>query len=62
MLFRSGVGEKPEGWDLADYVLGHFSREERALVEDAFADAMEAAEMILMDDLPGAMNKFNGKK
>ena len=59
---RIGVGEKPEGWDLADYVLGHFSREERALVEDAFADAMEAAEMILMDDLPGAMNKFNGKK
>ena len=59
---RIGVGEKPEGWDLADYVLGRFSKEERALVEDAFVDAMEAAEMILMDDLPGAMNKFNGKK
>ena len=59
---RIGVGEKPQGWDLADYVLGRFSKEERALVEDAFADAMEAAEMILMDDLPGAMNKFNGKK
>lgn len=59
---RIGVGEKPQGWDLADYVLGRFSKEERALVEDAFADAVEAAEMILMDDLPGAMNKFNGKK
>lgn len=59
---KVGVGEKPQGWDLADYVLGHFSREERALVEDAFADAAEAAEMILADDLSGAMNKFNCKK
>ena len=59
---KIGVGEKPEGWDLADYVLGRFPKEERALVEDAFADAIEATEMILMDDLPGAMNKFNGKK
>ena len=59
---KIGVGEKPQGWDLADYVLGHFSKEERALVEDAFTDAVEAAEMILMDDLAGAMNKFNGKK
>ena len=59
---KIGVGEKPQGWDLADYVLGHFSKEERGLVEDAFTDAIEAAEMILMDDLAGAMNKFNGKK
>lgn len=59
---RIGVGEKPQGWDLADYVLGRFSKEERALVEDAFADALEAAEMILKDNLSGAMNQFNGKK
>ena len=62
MRIKVGVGEKPKGWDLADYVLGHFSKEERVLVEDAFADAIEATEMILMDDLSGAMNKFNGKK
>lgn len=59
---KVGVGEKPAGWDLADYVLGHFSKEERALVEDAFSDAAEAAEMFLMGDLDGAMNRFNGKK
>ncbi len=59
---RVGVGEKPEGWDLADYVLGHFSKEERALVEDAFSDAAEAAELILADGLNEAMNRFNGKK
>ena len=62
MRIKVGVGEKPKDWNLADYVLGHFSKEERGLVEDAFTDAIEAAEMILMDDLAGAMNKFNGKK
>ncbi|MBQ8519381.1 MAG: aminoacyl-tRNA hydrolase, partial [Agathobacter sp.] len=25
MRIKVGVGEKPSGWDLADYVLGHFS-------------------------------------
>ena len=32
---KVGVGEKPKGWDLADYVLGHFSKEDRGLVDDA---------------------------
>ena len=27
MRIKVGVGEKPKGWDLADYVLGHFSKE-----------------------------------
>lgn len=59
---RIGVGEKPAGWDLADYVLGHFSEEERAAVEEAFADAVEAVGLIVADDLNEAMNRFNGKK
>jgi PTH1 family peptidyl-tRNA hydrolase len=59
---KVGVGEKPEGWDLADYVLGRFSTEDRKLVEEAFDDAIRAAERILEDDLSGAMNEFNGKK
>ena len=33
---RVGVGEKPAGWDLADYVLGGFSKEDEALVKEAF--------------------------
>ena len=31
---KIGVGTKPEGWDLADYVLSRFSKEDRVLVED----------------------------
>ena len=29
MRIKVGVGEKPKNWDLADFVLGHFSKEER---------------------------------
>lgn len=59
---KVGVGEKPDGWDLADYVLSRFSKEDRALAEDAFADAADAAEMVVAGDLEGAMNRFNGKR
>lgn len=59
---KVGVGEKPKGWDLADYVLGHFEKADREKVEDAFTDAVAAAEMILRGDIDQAMNDFNGKK
>lgn len=59
---KVGVGEKPQGRDLADYVLSRFSKDERAMVEDAFVDAADAAELIAAGDLDGAMNRFNGKK
>ena len=35
MRIKVGVGEKPKNWDLADFVLGHFSKEERENLEDA---------------------------
>lgn len=59
---KVGVGEKPQGRDLADYVLSRFSKDERAMVEDAFVDAADAAELIAAGDLDEAMNRFNGKK
>ena len=62
MRIKVGVGEKPEGWDLADHVLGRFSNEDRALVEDAIEDACSAAVMMMQGDVDGAMNRFNAKK
>lgn len=62
MRIKVGVGEKPKGWDLADYVLGHFDEADRKKVEEAFVDAVLATEMILQDDVDQAMNDFNGKK
>lgn len=59
---KVGVGEKPAGWDLADHVLGHFSREDRAYVEDAIADACRALEYMVSGETDRAMNEFNAKK
>ena len=58
---KIGVGEKPEGCVLADYVLGHFSREEREMMEEGYQKAAEAVEMILAGELDEAMNVFNRK-
>ena len=59
---KVGVGEKPEGWDLADYVLGHFSKGERELVEKAAADAVSAVGYMINGKTDQAMNEFNAKK
>ena len=40
---RVGVGEKPADYDLADYVLGHFSKEDQKLMDEAFKEAADAA-------------------
>ncbi|MCI9122862.1 MAG: aminoacyl-tRNA hydrolase [Eubacterium sp.] len=59
---KIGVGQKPEGWDLADYVLGHFTKEERVTVMEAVAHALAAAELIITGDIAQAMNEYNKKK
>ena len=58
---RIGVGEKPVGWDLADYVLGHFQKADRELVEEAMDRAVEAIAMMVQGDCAGAMNHYNKK-
>lgn len=58
---KVGVGEKPKGYDLADYVLGHFSKEDRMLMEDAFGRAAEAAVCMMNDSMEHAMNQYNKK-
>jgi PTH1 family peptidyl-tRNA hydrolase len=59
---KVGVGEKPKGWDLADYVLGRFSDEDRKKVNDAIEDAIGAVSMILRGETDQAMNCYNAKK
>ncbi len=58
---RVGVGEKPEGWDLADYVLGRFSPSERKQMDEAVERAADAIRMILLRDADTAMNEYNRK-
>ena len=57
---RIGVGEKPARMDLADYVLGHFSKEEKDRMEQAFKDGAAAAVAMMNDGVDTAMNRFNG--
>lgn len=62
MRIKVGVGEKPAGYDLADYVLGHFSQDELKVMEAAFEEASEAVEVMIAEGPDAAMNLFNKKK
>lgn len=61
MRVKMGVGEKPKGYDLADYVLGHFTADERKVMNDAAKSAVEAIRMMMAGDVDKAMNEFNKK-
>lgn len=56
---RIGVGEKPAYMDLADYVLGHFSKEARVEVDKAIVNAADAAKIMIEKDIQAAMNLYN---
>ena len=53
---KIGVGEKPKGYDLADYVLGHFTKEEQAIFAERFDEVYDAVQLIVMGDITEAMN------
>lgn len=59
---RMGVGEKPPRTDLADYVLGHFSAEEREVMNEAARTATLAIEKVIAEGPDAAMNKYNARK
>ena len=56
---KIGVGEKPKGWDLADYVLGRFSAPERETLNETAKWAADAIRAIITDGPDGAMNRYN---
>lgn len=58
---RIGVGEKPEGWDLADHVLGRFPKEQEADIRRAIKDAADACVTIVREGITPAMNLYNKK-
>lgn len=59
---RVGVGAKPKGWDLVDYVLGRFSREELPLIEEGKEAACQAVGIIIGQGVEAAMNQMNVKR
>ncbi|MEA4816620.1 MAG: aminoacyl-tRNA hydrolase [Lachnospiraceae bacterium] len=56
---KVGVGEKPSGWDLADYVLSKFSKDEEPLILLGIDKAAFAVSLIITEGVDSAMNKTN---
>lgn len=59
---RIGVGEKPPGWGLADYVLSRFSKEEILQISSTIKDSCSAISDIILYDMNHAMNSYNQKR
>lgn len=58
---KVGVGDKPKGYDLANYVLGKFQKEEKPYIEKAIVMGAEATKVIITKGVDTAMNLFNKK-
>ena len=58
---KVGVGDKPEGHDLVDHVLGHFTGPEREVMDEAVGRAADAVRAIIAKGPDVAMNEFNRK-
>ena len=57
---RIGVGAKPHpDYDLADWVLSNFKKDEIPLMEDAFEKSVDAISLIVDDNINKAMNMYN---
>ncbi len=61
LRIKIGVGEKPKGYDLADYVLGHFSKEELVVMKDSLEKVDGAINLMLAGEVDRAMNDYNKK-
>ena len=60
---KIGVGAKPHpDFDLADWVLSHFSAQEEKALRPALERAADAALAIIDHGVPEAANRFNGSK
>ena len=58
---RIGVGEKPSpDADLANWVLGYFSPEDKKAVEGRYGDIEDAARLIFDGSIEQAMSRHNG--
>lgn len=57
---KIGVGKKPRPeYDLADWVLGKFSDDDRKKIDQVCKNACDAAELIVKGEISEAMNLYN---
>jgi PTH1 family peptidyl-tRNA hydrolase len=56
---KCGVGSAPEQMDLADYVLGRFVAEEKTILKEMIARAVDGLKMCEHQGVSAAMNEVN---
>lgn len=59
---KVGVGKKPPAFDLADYVLGRFSKGDKEKMQEGYEAAAAAVEKMVSGETELAMNLFNRKE
>jgi len=57
---RVGIGRPQNGHDLANYVIGRFSKEESKMMVPVIKNAGDAIEALIKDGVDLAMNRYNG--
>lgn len=58
---KIGVGQKPHpDYDMADWVLGKFSKEDRKTIDATIERALDAIECIFSKGMDQAMSRYNG--
>jgi PTH1 family peptidyl-tRNA hydrolase len=58
---RFGVGDKPKEYDLVDWVLGHFPRDEFPRIREGIDRAVKAVGVVLDEGIEAGMNQFNAR-
>ncbi len=56
---RIGIDRPPTGWQVVDYVLSRFTKEEQPRLAEAVVRAADAAESIVTQGMTKAMNVYN---
>ncbi len=56
---RIGIGQPPDGWDVADYVLSKFDAEAAGLIDETIQRAATAAETWVSQGIEACMNEYN---
>lgn len=57
---KIGIGQKPnDEWDLTDWVISKFNKEERETVDGIMKNVESALNLIIKGDIEKAMNRYN---
>lgn len=61
LRLRIGIGRPPAGWDVTGWVLGRFSKGERAVLPSVLDRAAEAVERLVSDGYEAAVQWLHGQ-